>query len=107
MISFSAFESLKDIPLRLTLAEAAKMLNELGEYSATLPTGVFPGKRWLRHDGVYDPRCPPSERRWLLCQFSDPFVDKRGREVCRVETIAIEFVDESGAVLKDQNPELR
>lgn len=28
--------------------------NALHEYSATFPTGVYEGKMWKRHDGVFD-----------------------------------------------------
>lgn len=42
---------------------------QLPEYSGTIPSGVYEGKMWRRHDGVFDPRCKPSERRWLLCWF--------------------------------------
>lgn len=103
MISFDAFESLKDIPLRLTIAEATKMRWALGEYSASIPTGVVPGKKWLRHNGVFDPRCPP----WFLMGYGEPRINARGVEVCPIEFIRIEFVDENGTVLEDQNPELR
>lgn len=36
--------------LRLTAAE----FNALPEYSASLPTGTTPGKRWKRLDGAFD-----------------------------------------------------
>ena len=41
----------------------------LSEYSGTMPSGVYPGKMWRRHDGLFDDRCPPADRRWLLCWF--------------------------------------
>jgi len=31
-----------------------KTLEDLAEYSATIPTGVYPGKMWKRHDGIFD-----------------------------------------------------
>jgi hypothetical protein len=43
----------------------------LHEYSATNPTGVYPGKMWRRHDGLFDQRCKPGERRWLLCWYAE------------------------------------
>lgn len=52
----------------------------LPEYSGTIPTGVYPGKMWRRHDGVYDPRCPVEKRRWLLCWYGE---DNGGR--CAIE----------------------
>lgn len=41
----------------------------LKEYSCSNPSGVYEGKMWKRHDGVYDPRCRPQDRRWLLCWY--------------------------------------
>jgi hypothetical protein len=41
----------------------------LAEYSTTMPTGVYPGKLWRRHDGAYDRNCAPAARRWLLCWY--------------------------------------
>lgn len=43
----------------------------LAEYSATRPTGVYPGKMWRRHDGLFDPHCKPEDRRWLLMWFGE------------------------------------
>lgn len=41
---------------------------QLSEYSSTLPSGVYEGKMWRRHDGAHDPRRtrPPI---WLLCWY--------------------------------------
>jgi hypothetical protein len=50
---------------------------QLSEYSATIPSGVYPGKMWRRHDGIHDPTCPASRRRWLLCWYgpaADPTI---------------------------------
>ncbi len=41
----------------------------LREYSASNPSGVYPGKMWKRHDGLYDSKCKVEDRRWLLCWF--------------------------------------
>ncbi len=103
-ITFQGFESLAKVPLRMTLREFFRLRDEDGEYSCTIPTGVFPGKKWLRHDGIYDPRCPPSERRWMLCWYSDAFVNAKGVEMCRNEHIIIEFVDDEGVLLDNQDP---
>lgn len=42
----------------------------LSEYSATIPTGVYPGKMWRRHDGAQDfkSKRPPV---WMLCWYGD------------------------------------
>lgn len=42
---------------------------KLSEYSCTIPTGVYEGKMWRRHDGIFDPHCPVEKRRWLLGWF--------------------------------------
>jgi hypothetical protein len=52
---------------------------ELKEYSASIPSGVYVGKMWKRHDGVYDPRCKPADYRWLLCWFGE---SERGPDYC-------------------------
>lgn len=52
----------------------AKKFAELSEYSGTIPTGVTPGKRWRRHDGVYAmDDLPPV---WLICEYG-PEVDEQ------------------------------
>lgn len=52
-------------PFHLTKAE----FDALDEYSATLPTGTTPGKRWKRHDGAFDPSC--EKPFWLIGEFGD------------------------------------
>lgn len=42
---------------------------QLAEYSCSMPSGVYPGKMWRRHDGAHDPRC--TSPTWLLCWFSE------------------------------------
>ena len=44
---------------------------QLAEYSGSTPSGVYPGKMWRRHDGLFDRRCKPEDRRWLLCWFGE------------------------------------
>lgn len=43
----------------------------LHEYSATQPSGVYPGKMWRRHDGFYDERflAGGGEPEWVLRWF--------------------------------------
>lgn len=43
--------------------------DQLAEYSASNPTGVYDGKMWRRHDGAFDRKCPPENRKWLLCWY--------------------------------------
>lgn len=57
--------AIDDTHALLTAADWA----ELREYSASNPSGVYPGKIWKRHDGLFDSRCHPSKRRWLLCWY--------------------------------------
>jgi hypothetical protein len=49
----------------------------LPEYSSTIPTGMTPGKRWRRLDGVYDRRfiAAGGKPRWMIGEFGD-FVGK-------------------------------
>ena len=50
------------------------VFEELREYSSTIPTGVYPGKMWRRHDGIFDPRTRQrndAPGRWLLCWYGD------------------------------------
>ena len=65
----------------LTLAQIAAWRKE-SEYSATYPTGVIPGKRWLRNDGHFDPTC--NDPGWLLCEYSEAFIGADGHERCKV-----------------------
>lgn len=41
----------------------------LHEYSCSVPTGCYPGKMWRCHVGIYDPRCKPEDRYWILRWF--------------------------------------
>jgi hypothetical protein len=43
------------------------VFESLAEYSTTMPSGVYPGKMWRRHDGAHDPRCTKPE--WLFCWY--------------------------------------
>lgn len=61
-------------PLRLTRAE----FDALPEYSATLPTGTTPGKRWRRHDGAHDPSC--NKPVWMVGEY-DPEDDGKGSTI--------------------------
>lgn len=47
---------------------------KLAEYSSTMPSGVYPGKLWRRHDGIYDRKCKTP--RWLLCWYGAVNADK-------------------------------
>ena len=58
----------------LTKAE----FDALPEYSATLPTGTTPGKRWKRHDGLFDPTC--TDPKWMIGEY-DPIDDGKGSTI--------------------------
>jgi hypothetical protein len=58
-------------------------LKVLPEYSCTIPTGVYPGKMWKRHDGLFDQRCKPSDRCWLLCWFGE---SDKGPDFCSINS---------------------
>lgn len=61
-------------PLHLTKAE----FDALDEYSATMPTGTTPGRRWKRHDGAFDPSCRKPV--WIIGEYGELF----GRDDCVV-----------------------
>lgn len=56
-------------PYIISMREAVK----LPEYSATNPTGVSPGKRWRRHNGVHDHnfRRMGGVPRWIICTYEE------------------------------------
>ena len=51
---------------RLTPREFCSLL----EYSASLPTGTTPGKRWKRLDGVHDRLC--KDPCWVVGEYGKP-----------------------------------
>jgi len=57
----------------------------LHEYSGTMPSGVYPGKMWKRHDGAYDVafRRAGGVPEWLLCWYG--FSDK-GEGYCSINS---------------------
>lgn len=59
-------------PVRMTKDEFLA----LPEYNTTLPTGVVPGKRWRRHDGIFDADFLSGGRKpvWLVGEYG-PAVD--------------------------------
>jgi hypothetical protein len=50
-----------------------RTFDQLAEYSASLPTGVYSGKMWKRHDGVFDAGFIHSggKPEWLLCWYGE------------------------------------
>jgi hypothetical protein len=55
--------------MRITMREAEKLL----EYSATNPTGAYPGKRWRRHDGAFDHNAKANglTPRWIIRTYEE------------------------------------
>jgi hypothetical protein len=45
----------------------------LAEYSASRPSGVYPGKMWRRHDGQFDMEFRRTGGRpvWMLCWYGE------------------------------------
>ena len=45
----------------------------LSEYSATLPTGATPGKRWRRLDGKFDHtwKAAGGKPRWIIGEYAE------------------------------------
>lgn len=64
--------------LRLSLRE----FKSLPEYSATLPTGTTPGKRWKRLDGAHDPAFVRrgGKPAWMIGEY-DPADDGQGKTI--------------------------
>ena len=48
-----------------------QVFDGLLEYSASQPSGVYEGKMWKRHDGIYDQQfiARGGKPEWLLCWF--------------------------------------
>jgi hypothetical protein len=83
--------SLDDILLDETHALMTQAtFDALREYSCSQPTGVYPGKMWKRHNGLYDPRCRPADRHWLLCWYD---VSEKGPEYCSTKFRRIIVID--------------
>jgi hypothetical protein len=59
-----------DLPeMRLSAAE----FNQLPDYSASLPTGAYPGKTWRRLDGAFDQafKARGGKPRWLIGRYDE------------------------------------
>ncbi len=65
---------------RLPMTE--RELNSLGEYSASLPTGQTPGKRWKKHVGSYDRQFIAAGGKpfWIIGEY-DPNDDGKGKTI--------------------------
>jgi hypothetical protein len=52
---------------------STRTFEALAEYSASRPTGVYPGKMWRRHDGAFDREFLRKGGRpeWLLCWYGE------------------------------------
>ena len=50
-----------------------RVFNQLHEYSASFPSGVYPGKMWKRHDGGFDRqfRARGGKPTWKLVWFGN------------------------------------
>lgn len=70
--------------------------HQLAEYSGTLPTGVYPGKMWRRHDGLFDVayRRAGGKPGWRLCWFGE---SEKGPGFCSINHRIVLLVDEQVA----------
>lgn len=66
----------------------------LPEYSASLPTGTTPGKRWRRHDGAFDHAC--KQPQWLIGEYGAVSAD--GRSIAIHWYIPVMVIPGSGMV---------
>lgn len=65
----------------------------LAEYSGTIPTGVYPGKMWRRHDGIFDRNA--KRHPWYLCWYGE---EKDGKcEIVFREVLLADSQATSGA----------
>jgi hypothetical protein len=68
-----------------------RTFDELKEYSASFPSGVYPGKMWKRHDGAFDPAflAAGGKPEWLLVWFGNhpdtKYVSNNSRKILIVE----------------------
>lgn len=68
-----------------------RTFEHLPEYSATRPTGVYEGKMWRRHDGVFDYRFIASggKPEWLLCWYGrcdkPDYVSNNSRKILLID----------------------
>lgn len=70
-----------DIEIDATHALMSKSaFDKLHDYSCSTPTGVYPGKMWKCHWGIYVPEARRSfEPYWILRWFGEIGVDKDGQ----------------------------
>jgi hypothetical protein len=68
-----------------------RTFEQLPEYSASKPTGVYEGKMWRRHDGAFDQefRARGGKPIWLLCWYgideNPDFVSNNSRKIILVD----------------------
>ena len=101
-LDFSCFGKFADLPMRVSLSEFKRMRGSLPEYSASTPTGVVPGKRWLcctPYNGDREPLKPMSGTWWLL-EYGPVRVATEGRskgkEVC--DTLSVKLLIEPDVI---------
>ena len=63
---------LQPTPAAITIDDTHALMDletfyRLPEYSGSLPSGVYTGKMWKRHEGLFDPNC--GARYWRLCWY--------------------------------------
>jgi hypothetical protein len=70
----------------------SRTFRALHEYSSSQPTGVYDGKMWKRHDGVYDCefRSSGGIPTWLLCWYGP---SSKGPGWCQTNTRIILLTD--------------
>jgi hypothetical protein len=68
-----------------------RAFDRLAEYSTSVPSGVYVGKMWKRHDGAFDRAflAQGGKPTWLLCWYGP---SARGQEFCSVHTREILIV---------------
>ena len=64
----------------------------LSDYSASQPSGVYPGKMWRRHNGIYDRVFIASggKPEWMLCWYDE---SERGPDWCTTKMRKVLLTD--------------
>lgn len=79
MITFQGFGDFLEKNLIITRDELARLEREHGEYSCSIPSGVIPGKKWVRREPY---EATAEEATWYLAEYGNPRIvqGRRGME---------------------------
>lgn len=78
--------------MKMTRAELAKLKDEVGEYSCSIPSLTTIGKRWVRNDAAYT-IAPPEPERWALGEYIEHPDPAKREKLVRIRWTLIDVVD--------------